>query len=117
MLTIKNRHYPDCGTPPSIDYAGNEIGTFVSYFESESDDQWIFYSLGGRWTLYGGDIGWEDPITSEEQLAGLVVSDAVQFWIVACLIRDFKVDVASRVLQRWAAFRLSLRSCASADHC
>jgi len=63
ILTVRNQH---------VDRAPNfdqmiEKGDYVSYFESEIGDQWIFIRKRGadHATVYGGDIGWEGVKVSE----------------------------------------------------
>jgi hypothetical protein len=41
ILTVENMHFPDCGTPPQIRRAAKD-GRYVSYFEGQSGDQWLF---------------------------------------------------------------------------
>jgi len=93
MLVIYNRHAPGCGKPPGID---NHMGDYRGYFENEHGEQWIFVydRAAGTAMLYGGDIGWEDPVTMKEpsslepieimKQTNLVLSPPELAWLAAC---------------------------------
>lgn len=93
MLVIYNRHAPGCGEPPGLD---NYMGDYRSYFENEHGEQWIFVydRAAGEATLYGGDIGWEEPVTMCQPSAledieimtqiDLVLAPAELTWLKAC---------------------------------
>ena len=63
ILTVRNQHVDSA---PNFDQMIEE-GDYVSYFESELGDQWIFIRKRGadHATVYGGDIAWEGVKVSE----------------------------------------------------
>lgn len=93
IWTIYNQHAPSCGTPPTID---SQTGDYHGYFQNEHGEQWLFVydRSAGTATLYGGDIGWEDPVTMEKpqslepadvmQRTNLVLSPPEFAWLAAC---------------------------------
>lgn len=78
LLTIRNRH----GKPaPDLDGIVGH-GHYVSYFENEHGEQWVFlrHQDAERATVYGGDNGWEpvevyertsDQVAEELQASGI----------------------------------------------
>jgi hypothetical protein len=64
ILTVRNRHV---NKAPNFDQMIEETD-YVSYFESELGDQWIFIRKRGadHAMVYGGDIAWEGVKVSEQ---------------------------------------------------
>jgi len=85
IFTAYNHHTPECGTPPHLDSLMER--RYVGYFENEYGEQWIFVydSERAEATLYGGDIGWEEPHTFKtlDQLS-IVFNEPEKLWLTAC---------------------------------
>ena len=93
ILTIHNKHAPGSGRPPALD---SSTGDYLGYYENEEGEQWLFIydMLTNAATIYGGQIGWENPVTMQEpesyddyemmEETDLVLSTAELAWIRAC---------------------------------
>jgi hypothetical protein len=86
LFQVENVHSPKCGKPPAIPSLGH--GRYYhAYFQSTYDDQWLFQydRTKKKALLYGGDIGWENPV---EILPGgavdLTLSTEERLWLAAC---------------------------------
>ncbi|MBN1139920.1 MAG: hypothetical protein JXM73_25340 [Anaerolineae bacterium] len=100
ILAIRNRHVPSCGQPPTVD---DSTGDYRGYFENEHGEQWLFVydMLTNTATIYGGDIGWEDPVVMQEpesyddleimEETDLVLSPPEVAWIRACWMAADKI--------------------------
>jgi hypothetical protein len=57
ILTIVNSHY---GKAPDL---GTSEDRWVSYWQNEAGEQFLFIQEHGKptATLYGGDLGWDEP--------------------------------------------------------
>ena len=80
ILVVCNSHIPMDNSPPCLK---NAPGHYLSYFENEYGEQWLFSHERGTDTfaLTGGDVGWE----SISDLSELVLNTPEQSWVVACL--------------------------------
>jgi len=84
LLTIENNHFDDCGKPPVV-----SPDDYVGYFQNSFGEQWIFtFDRQTRTgTLYGGDIGWDEPC---KVVGGLVMEVFLRqpeaLWLQACWI-------------------------------
>ncbi len=92
IFVARNGYSAQSGQPPVVE-AGP--GQYTSYFENQYGEQWIFVRQRGAQTatVYGGDIGWEEPRTMsgppEKQehyrtAAGLVLNMPEALWLAAC---------------------------------
>ena len=55
VATIRNGHVESCGEPPGMD---SKDAQYLSVFENEHGEQWVFAVVDGKATLRGGDIEW-----------------------------------------------------------
>lgn len=61
LLTIRNGHVASCGVPPHFE---SPLRGLSSYFQNEHGEQWVFrYEAGDAATVWGGDIGWDNPVS------------------------------------------------------
>lgn len=92
IFAARNGHSAQCGQPPVVE-AGP--GRYASYFENQYGEQWIFVRRedAETATIYGGDIGWEEPQTmsgppekreNDWTTAGLVLNMPEALWLTAC---------------------------------
>lgn len=83
ILTIKNRHTPMCGTPPTLEQSPQ---AWLSYFENEHGEQWLFRCDRGTkaWQVWGGDLDWDTVIDSTEPLSQVTLGAAERLWLLAC---------------------------------
>jgi hypothetical protein len=82
LLVIKNNHADDCGEPPVI-----AESDYVGYFKNAFGEQWLFTfdRQAQTGTLFGGDIGWDEPIVVEDGICdSVVLSPAEAQWLAAC---------------------------------
>ncbi len=61
ILTIRNCHIPECGTPPTL---GVKNGTYTAYFENQHGEQAVMQYDPTTKTarLLMGDVGWEEEL-------------------------------------------------------
>jgi len=107
MVQINNRHVESCGTPPVI-----STNQYISYFENQYQEQWFFTYLEGEWAIYGGDIGWENRITTDAGLTALVLNMPERYWVIACLTANREQEMADVVMRSWVAFDRKISSMA-----
>jgi hypothetical protein len=101
LLLVHNHHIDDCGPPPEV----VADGLYVSYFTNNHGEQWVFVGdrAAGTATVYGGDIGWRDPvIVAPNQLLEFdpLLNGAEQYWLIACLAA-FRREQPEQVLMTW----------------
>jgi hypothetical protein len=67
ILTIRNSHIEECGTPPKLGTAVKE-GTWTCYFENHHGEQFVmqYDTATDTCRLWSGDVGWEEPLLVEE---------------------------------------------------
>lgn len=85
IFTVRNNHAPSCGTPPAVDTSTQ--GKYCGYFENEHREQFIFeYDYDTKKaTLWGGDIGWERPVSvTDPQKPNVVLGKAEWLWLQSC---------------------------------
>ena len=90
---MKNAHPTGSGRPPVLQTGQG----YLSYFENDRREQWVFF-------LAGGNLGWGKRTTGEPGLKGLVLGVPEQLWVLACLHACGLVDVAERVVDTWQDF-------------
>ena len=82
VFTAINKHHENCGVPPAI--TNDAKGHYYGYFENSLGEQWLFiYDFeSDTGLLYGGDIGWDNPI--KDNTGGYVLSSDELAWYAAC---------------------------------
>lgn len=91
ILTIKNQHIAESGTPPKID----TIGKRVSYFQNQFGEQWFFVSCDSSQTgvLTGGEVEWTEHSISWDKLLPEFSLDAAEtFWLYGCIYALFRKE-------------------------
>lgn len=89
VITVRNHHVPQCGTPPVIDW---EHVQYSAYYESRDGEQWIVWQDEAGVHLAGGDCGWDQVRTYPLELlqqsplrTGLVLDQGERLWLSAVL--------------------------------
>jgi hypothetical protein len=85
LLSVRNHHVADCGTPPRID--DRSPSQYLGYFENQHGEQAVFvYDRDcGHAMLYLGDAGWETPYkVVEGAVPDLILSETERLWVRAC---------------------------------
>ncbi len=102
FLTVKNAHAESCDDPPNFRSGDG----YLSYFESEHRDQWVFTMDWGSGVFFvsGGDIGWRDSQIGAEGLKDMVLNMPERMWVLACLHACKLPQVAEIVVEEWQAF-------------
>lgn len=82
LLVVENRNNMEA--PLLLHQNGDNL--FVSYFENQYGEQWLFVHNreNNLSYVYGGDVDWEKYAVEDGVAADLVLSDDEQFWILAC---------------------------------
>jgi hypothetical protein len=72
ILTIKNGHIEECGTPPQLTLHG---GKRTCYFENIHGEQFVmqFDPDANICQLWSGDVGWEEELRVEEFRGRVIV--------------------------------------------
>jgi hypothetical protein len=72
ILTIKNTHIPECGTPPKLTL---KEGKWSCYFENVHGEQFVMqFDLNTNIChLWSGDVGWEEELRVEEFRGRVIV--------------------------------------------
>jgi hypothetical protein len=86
VIVIHNTHVASCGTPPRLKhptpgmYVGSFVGAYGDLWTVEIDRQ----TTAG--VLRGGDIGWENEITIEDDRinGGAMMAEEEFQWLRAC---------------------------------
>ena len=78
--------HPNVAPPRLVTSPNRE--TYVGCFEDSNGDQWLI-EIGrrlGEGKLYGGDIGWDEPVDLIEDVMGgeLILGSDVANWINVC---------------------------------
>lgn len=86
MITIRNKHAPECGEMPTID---SDECDYISVYENESGEQWVFFKRKGSNVaqITGGDIDWQVLTLDELQnkfMGGIVMDRLEQWWVKTC---------------------------------
>ena len=104
ILTIKNRHIPGCGVPPTLEQTPS---VWLSYFENEHGEQWLFrYDRSTQaWQVWGGDLGWNCLLDTSGRLSDVVLGFAEQLWLQSCLVACDLPEVSAALLTAWSAWR------------
>lgn len=99
LLTIKNNHGTNAGIPPTLE-TGDQ---YTSYFENEYGEQWVFTWDGSsnEFALHGGNIGWENPITTQEDFTDLILNNEEQLWVLACLTSWKGEELFEKLIDSW----------------
>jgi hypothetical protein len=89
MLTIFNNHLVSCGIPPDLTAKGTKGELFISYFEGNYGEQFIFVGIRNviksEAYVLSGDAGWEKKYEVHFGTANdLITGTFESLWIYAC---------------------------------
>lgn len=104
VLTIKNLHVENCGTPPDLKRESG--GNYTSYFENRHGEQLIFTYDRNQHTgiLYHGDCCWDEPVpVYAGDAPGVILDNDESQWLrltweVASLYEPDEIKLASALM-------------------
>jgi hypothetical protein len=71
VFAAQNNHDPRCGSPPRLRNTADP-GLYYGYFENRYGEQFVFTfdRATGAGTVWGGDLGWDEPQSFTLELLG-----------------------------------------------